>query len=160
MISHQACLAALHMTDHMPFYTCLQRQRLDFRDSLFGIIFSQDSDTCFDGSLDYFQGLGLGHHYEPDCLCISSGAVCCICNLIENALIIFPNGGDGVIHKVIIIAPCGQVNQGRSALQSATCVPSQPGGKTSRRYYKRYKARKLQSVPRPPDSEGDDSFPK
>jgi hypothetical protein len=42
MISHEAGFPALHMTDHVPFYTTLSCKRLHFPNTLFRIIFTEN----------------------------------------------------------------------------------------------------------------------
>ena len=70
MLSHEAGLAALHVTNDMPFYRKPQRlyrslrfQFCYFLNGFFGIIFAEDLRT--DGGLHNFKRLQFGHHHQP-----------------------------------------------------------------------------------------------
>src|SRR5262245_25577923 len=105
MIGHQAGFTALHVTDHVPFYPTLYGEGLDFRDTLFRVILTKDANTRFNRCLNDLQGLGLGYDNEMDFARITAGPPCCLCDLIEDTLIILPDDNDDVIHGMIIISP-------------------------------------------------------
>ncbi len=121
MIRHQARLAALHVTDHMPFYTCLRGQGLDFHHTLLRVILAEDAHARFDGCPDGFQRLCLGHHNKPDLPQIPPGTPRRVGNLIQHAQVILPDGYDGGVHGVIIIGQHGE------SLYEADQRPKAPG---------------------------------
>src|SRR5215212_1075257 len=103
MISHEARFSALHMTNHVPFYPTLLRQRLNFRNSLFSIVLPKNTHPRLDCSLSDFYRLGFGDDHQSDCLWVTITFTRGICDLVERELIIFANRGDKIGHEIIII---------------------------------------------------------
>ena len=105
MISHEAGFPALHMTDHVPFYTTLSCKGLHFCNTLFRIIFPKDPYAGFHGRLNDFDRLGFRHDHQSDFIGIAVALACGICNLVEGMLVICANRGNEVGHVIIIIFP-------------------------------------------------------
>ena len=103
MISHEAGFPALHMTDHVPFYTTLSCKRLHFPNTLFRIILTENPYTCFHGSLDDLDRLGFRHNHQSNFVRGAVAPARDVCNLVKCGLIVFANGGNEVGHEVIII---------------------------------------------------------
>ena len=94
MFSHEAGFAALHVTDHVPFYTTLRGERLNFRNTFFGIILTQDARARLDGGLDNFKRLRLGDDHEANLIGIASAFSCGGGDLVEGEEVFFADGGD------------------------------------------------------------------
>src|SRR5215207_3372982 len=104
MISHNARFAALHMTDHMPFYPTLPGEGLNFHDTLFGIVLSQNTHPCCNGSLNYFKRLCLRHDHQSDFIGVTAAFTRGAGNLVESVLMVFTNRGNEIGHEIIIIS--------------------------------------------------------
>src|SRR5512147_2478835 len=98
-------LAALDMSDHVPFYPTLRREGLNFHDTFLGIILAEDRYTGFNRRLGNFNRLGFRDHYQTNSLWITVAFICGSCNLFKGMEITFTNGCDKVRHVVIIIVP-------------------------------------------------------
>src|SRR6266498_4269548 len=93
------------MTDHVPFYTTLSGEGLDFHNAFFGIVLSENADTCFNGCLRDFNGLGFGDDNQSDFIRIAVTLLCGISHLVERIFVVFTDGGNKFKHEVIIIFP-------------------------------------------------------
>src|SRR6266545_2807419 len=105
MINHETSFAALHMTDHMPFYSTLPRQRLNLRDTLFRVVLSKNMDARFNSSLCNFKGLGFCHNDKADFIRSAITLASGVRDLIKSILVVFADGGNEVRHETIIIFP-------------------------------------------------------
>src|SRR5215212_9857917 len=130
MISHNARFAALHMTDHMPFYPTLPREGLNFHNTLFGIVLSQNTHAGFNGSLTHFNRLCFRHDHQPDFMGMAAAFTRSFCDLVKSVLIIFANRGNEVGHGIIIISATNRWMSRKKRILRAYCneikVPKRP----------------------------------
>src|SRR5512138_53371 len=156
MISHEAGFAALHMTDHVPFYTNLSPDRLHFCNTLYRVILTKNTYPCFNGSLDNLERLGFCHNNQPDLPRVAAAFARGACNSIQRGLIVFTNRGGEVRHKIIIMPQSlnseetkqegkKEITAARSKRRSVRCDLFRHGARTSLRCGRRYKYRKLRS---------------
>src|SRR5258706_15720411 len=104
MISNETGFAALHMSNHVPFYPTLRCKRLNFHDTFLGIILTEELCTRFDRSLRNFDWLRLGDHHQADPIWIAVAFARRFFNLLKSLEITFADCCNKVGHMVIIIA--------------------------------------------------------
>ena len=80
--SHALCLAALYVTDHVPFYRRKFLQSLNFHYTFLGVILPEDKCPRFDRSAGDFHRLGFCDHHQFDRIGTPPRSFCRRCDLV------------------------------------------------------------------------------